>query len=116
MASAAAEPFSVHHSSAMRSGPSARNTRCRRRRQTKRNGGSSGRTQYASTGSGGANSRTGRGGLRLPLGNPSPPFRGEREGPTAEPWEGEVGLGRRSGIPHLPPTLPAPQGGGGEVR
>ena len=23
---------------------------------------------------------------------PSPPFRGEREGPTAEPWEGEVGI------------------------
>ena len=23
---------------------------------------------------------------------PSPPFRGEREGPTAEPWEGEVGV------------------------
>jgi len=37
--------------------------------------------------------------------NPSPPFRGEREGPIAERWEGEVGIGRHSGIPHLIPTL-----------
>jgi len=46
---------------------------------------------------------------------PSPPFRGEREGPSAERWEGEVGLGKRSGIPHLTPTLsaqPRPKGGG----
>jgi hypothetical protein len=42
---------------------------------------------------------------------PSPPFRGEREGPIAERWEGEVGIGRRSGIPHLTPTLSAPRGG-----
>ncbi len=34
-------------------------------------------------------------GARLPLHeNPSPPFRGEREGPTAEPWEGEAGDSR----------------------
>ena len=41
--------------------------------------------------------------------NPSPPFRGEREGPVAQRWEGEVGIGERSGIPHLTPTLSAPQ-------
>ena len=58
-----ARAFDRHHSSAMRSGPSARGTRCGRRRQVKRKGGSSGSSQDASTGSGGANSRTGRGGL-----------------------------------------------------
>ena len=45
--------------------------------------------------------------------NPAPPFRGEREGPIAKRWEGEVGAGRRSGIPHLTPTLSAPGGGEG---
>ncbi len=45
---------------------------------------------------------------------PSPPLRGEREGPIAEQWEGEVGGGERSGIPHLTPTLSAPGGGEGE--
>src|SRR6266581_8488429 len=45
--------------------------------------------------------------------DPSPPFRGEREGPIAQRWEGEVGLGERSGIPHLTPTLSAPGGGEG---
>ena len=44
---------------------------------------------------------------------PSPPFRGEREGPAPQAWEGEVGRGRRSGIPHLTPTLSAPGGGEG---
>jgi hypothetical protein len=45
---------------------------------------------------------------------PSPPFRGEREGPTPEAWEGEVGRhGKRSGIPHLIPALSAPKGGEG---
>ncbi len=44
---------------------------------------------------------------------PSPPFRGEREGPSAKRWEGEVGVGARSGIPHLTPTLSAPKGGEG---
>src|SRR5207249_886579 len=39
--------------------------------------------------------------------------RGEREGPGAQRWEGEVGLGERSGIPHLTPTLSAPEGGEG---
>ena len=46
---------------------------------------------------------------------PSPPFRGEREGPSAERWEGEAGVGERSGIPHLTPALstpPRPKGGG----
>src|SRR5437762_1188982 len=46
--------------------------------------------------------------------DPSPPFRGEREGPIAERWEGEVGgIGERSGIPHLTPALSAPEGGEG---
>jgi alanine racemase len=46
---------------------------------------------------------------------PSPPFRAEREGPSAQRREGEVGSGKRSGIPHLTPTLsapPSPKGGG----
>src|SRR5689334_25220110 len=45
--------------------------------------------------------------------NPSPPFRGERKGPTPPAWEGEVGR-RRPEIPHLTPTLSAPKGGEGE--
>src|SRR5437016_13208220 len=46
--------------------------------------------------------------------SPSPPFRGEREGPNRDSdWEGEVGRGERSGIPHLTPALSAPGGGGG---
>jgi error-prone DNA polymerase len=49
-------------------------------------------------------------------GNPSPPFRGEREGPIAKRWEGEVGIGQRSGIPHLTATLSAPRGGEGDRR
>jgi len=45
------------------------------------------------------------------------PFRGEREGPIARRWEGEVGpFGKRSGIPHLTPTLSAPGGGEGVLR
>jgi cytochrome c oxidase assembly protein subunit 15 len=42
------------------------------------------------------------------LENPSPPFRGEREGPAKR--QGEVGVGERSGIPHLTPALSAPKG------
>jgi hypothetical protein len=47
--------------------------------------------------------------------DPSPPFRGEREGPAPKAWEGEVGAGNgvvvgRSGIPHLTPTLSASGG------
>jgi error-prone DNA polymerase len=45
---------------------------------------------------------------------PSPPCRGEREGPIAEQWEGEVGDGERSGILHLTPALSPPKGGEGE--
>ena len=46
--------------------------------------------------------------------NPSPPFRGEREGPGAKRWEGAVGsLRRDTGIPHLTPALSAPEGGEG---
>jgi urease accessory protein len=46
--------------------------------------------------------------------NPSPPFRGEREGPGAKRWEGEVGsLRRDTEIPHLTPALSAPEGGEG---
>src|SRR5260370_41420593 len=44
---------------------------------------------------------------------PSPPFRAEREGPSAQRWEGEVGICERSGIPHLTPALSAPWGGEG---
>ncbi len=40
--------------------------------------------------------------------NPSPPCRGEREGPTPKAWEGEVGVARRSGIRPLTPTLSTP--------
>src|SRR2546423_15668137 len=36
--------------------------------------------------------------LAGPVRNPSPPFRGERKGPTPQAWEGEVG-GRESGGP-----------------
>jgi hypothetical protein len=46
---------------------------------------------------------------------PSPPFRGEREGPGAKRWEGEVGLGKCSGIPRLTPTLSTPRGEEGEM-
>jgi len=53
--------------------------------------------------------------LKEPAKSPSPPFRGESEGPAAKPWEGEVGAGSRSGIPHLTPTLSAPEGGEGET-
>src|SRR6185503_7688056 len=35
-------------------------------------------------------------------------LRGEKEGPIAQRWEGEVGVGGRSGIPHLTPILSAP--------
>jgi hypothetical protein len=40
---------------------------------------------------------------------------GEREGPIARRWEGEVGDrdGNRSGIPYLTPALSAPRGGEG---
>jgi adenosylcobinamide kinase / adenosylcobinamide-phosphate guanylyltransferase len=47
--------------------------------------------------------------------SPSPPFRGEREGPAPKAWEGEVGIGKRSGIRPLTPTL-SPGGGEGEDR
>src|SRR5579863_2916401 len=40
---------------------------------------------------------------------PSPPFRGEREGPIAKRWEGEVGARRHLWNPHL--TLPSPPPG-----
>jgi hypothetical protein len=53
---------------------------------------------------------------RVRLNFPSPPVRGEREGPIAERWEGEVGVGKRSGIPHLTPALSAPEGGEGVGR
>ena len=47
--------------------------------------------------------------------SPSPPFRGEREGPAPKVWEGEVGVGEPSGIRPLTPTL-SPDGGEGENR
>jgi glycine cleavage system P protein (glycine dehydrogenase) subunit 2 len=39
--------------------------------------------------------------------SPSPPVRGEREGPAAQRWEGEVAVSslRRRGAAHLTPTL-----------
>src|SRR6266851_7468360 len=40
-------------------------------------------------------------------------LQGGEGGPTAERWEGEVGLDERSGIAHLTPTLSAPEGGEG---
>ena len=46
--------------------------------------------------------------------SPSPPFRAEREGPAKR--EGEVGLGNRSGFPHLTPALSAPGGGEGDGK
>ena len=66
--------------------------------------------------------------------HPSPPFRGEREGPIPGAlqmrrarqarararregrWEGEVGLGERPEIPHLTPALSAAEGGEGDER
>jgi urease accessory protein len=48
--------------------------------------------------------------------NPSPPFRGERVPEGDSPRAGEVGTGKRSGIPHLTPALSAPGGGEGEKR
>jgi cell wall-associated NlpC family hydrolase len=47
--------------------------------------------------------------------NPSPPFRGERKGPAAKPWEGEVGAGNSAGTHPLTPTL-SPTGGEGADR
>jgi hypothetical protein len=38
---------------------------------------------------------------------------GEGGDPPRSGGEGEVGAGRRSGIPHLTPTLSAPRGGEG---
>ena len=40
-------------------------------------------------------------------------LQGEREGAVAQRWEGEVGAGGRSGIPHLTPAFSAPGGGEG---
>ena len=42
----------------------------------------------------------------------SPPFRGEREGPVAQRWEGEVGqAANRPGGPPHPILSPRPAGG-----
>ena len=41
---------------------------------------------------------------------------GEREGPVAQRWEGELGIRKRPAIPHLTPALPAPGGGEGARR
>jgi hypothetical protein len=40
---------------------------------------------------------------------------GEGGDPSRSDGEGEVGLGKRSGIPHLTPTLSAPKGGEGDT-
>jgi hypothetical protein len=49
--------------------------------------------------------------------SPSPPFRGEREGPDPQGWEGEVGgtRNRNVGLPH-PALSPRPAGGEGKGR
>ncbi len=52
----------------------------------------------------------------MAAGIPLSALRGEREGPIATQWEGEVGARQRSGIPHLTPTLSAPEGGEGDQR
>ena len=47
--------------------------------------------------------------------SPSPPFRGEREGPVAQRWEGEVGqAANRPGGPPHPALSPRPAGGEGK--
>ncbi len=45
---------------------------------------------------------------------PSPPFRGEREGPGPQGWEGEVGAAACPAIPRLTPALSTPRGGEGD--
>ncbi len=45
---------------------------------------------------------------------PLRPFRGEREGPIAKRWEGEVG-GKRYAFPRLTPARSALKGGEGVV-
>jgi hypothetical protein len=42
-------------------------------------------------------------------------LQGEREGPTPQAWEGEVGGCDGSEIPHLTPALSAPRGGEGDA-
>jgi 4-hydroxybenzoate polyprenyltransferase len=51
-----------------------------------------------------------------PLCKPSSPFRGERERPTAQRWEGEVGAGNRAEISRLAPALSAAEAGEGDRR
>src|SRR6266536_3150785 len=41
---------------------------------------------------------------------------GEGGDPSRSDGEGEVGIGERSGIPHLTPTLSALKGGEGEIQ
>jgi len=48
-------------------------------------------------------------------GVPSPPFRGEREGPAPKAWEGEVGGARSGTVAPLTPTLSPRPAGGEEV-
>src|SRR4051794_53596 len=91
----------------MRSAPSALRTRWSRRRHRKRKGGSSGTIHHASTGSGGSNSRTGRGGFAPPS------ALREREGLGVQRWEGEGG-GNRA-FADRPPS-PRPLAGGGRER
>src|SRR5260221_179335 len=47
---------------------------------------------------------------------PSPPLRGEREGPAPKAREGEGGVGKCPGIPHLTPTRSPDRRGGGAAR
>jgi urease accessory protein len=49
--------------------------------------------------------------------NPSPPFRGEREGPVAQRWEGEVGVAAaRHAAPPYPSLSPRPAGGEEKIK
>ncbi len=46
--------------------------------------------------------------LAGPVGDPSPPFRGEREEPDPQGWEGEVGGAVRTEAPTSPRPSPPP--------
>jgi adenosylcobinamide kinase / adenosylcobinamide-phosphate guanylyltransferase len=53
---------------------------------------------------------------RLSRENPSPPLRGEREGPAPQAWEGEVGIFPAPKVPRLTPALSTLRGREGEGR
>src|ERR1700731_1878182 len=61
----------------------------------------------------GANKKLRRRGMVDLLSKSLSALQGEREGPAPKAWEGEVGLRKRPGIPHLTPALSAPGAGEG---